>query len=79
MVKKIQIIDDDTQSNEEMDTVNYQRNVIKLLESIDWKLWEIYKFEKERREDKSFASTPTNSDVTEETNLSYPPVRVDDD
>ena len=72
MVKKIKLVEDE-KSFEELDTQEFQRQMLEYMKAMDWKLWELLKIEQARAE---------VNEVTNITNVSDPsvkPIIVDED
>jgi hypothetical protein len=62
MAKRIKIIDDDTE--ELVDTTEFQHKLLEFMKAIDWKLWELLKIEQARAAKEGLISPeeiPTNN------------------
>lgn len=74
MAKKIQVINQEEMSTDEMDQVDFQRKLLELLTAIDWKLWELYKIEMERD-----ARVKPDNTTTETTNTDFTKIRINEE
>jgi hypothetical protein len=89
MVKKIQIVEHEEATATEMDTADFQQQLIELLTAIDWKLWEIYKIQQEHNQRKSPAAeeknatkkstTPRTKSTVSNRDAAFSSIRLDED
>ena len=46
MVKKIKMVDDEEVTQDDLDTLSYQKQMLEYHQAMDWKLWELLKIAK---------------------------------